>query len=61
MAKLGEVDGVLSGSNHSSSDTLRPAVHIVKTAPKKVLASAFFIISVPNCEYGCKGTFVFAD
>jgi phosphate acetyltransferase len=56
MAKLDEVDGVVSGSNHSSSDTIRPAVQIVKTAP-----SSFFIIAVPDCEYGSNGTFVFAD
>ena len=61
MAKLGEVDGVVSGANHSSSDTLRPAVQIVKTAPGAALASAFFIISVPDCEYGSNGTFLFAD
>jgi phosphate acetyltransferase len=61
MAKLGEVDGVVSGAVHSSSDTLRPAVQIVKTAPDSALASAFFIIAVPDCEYGSDGTFLFAD
>ena len=61
MAKLGEVDGVVSGAVHSSSDTLRPAVQIVKTAPGAALASAFFIISVPDCEYGSNGTFLFCD
>jgi phosphate acetyltransferase len=61
MAKLGEVDGVVSGAIHSSSDTLRPAVQIVKTAPGAALASAFFIISVPDCEYGSNGTFLFCD
>lgn len=60
-AKLGDVDGVVSGAIHSSSDTLRPAVQIVKTAPGAALASAFFIISVPDCEYGSDGTFLFAD
>lgn len=61
MAKMGEVDGVVSGSNHSSSDTIRPAVQIVKTAPGVAIASSFFVISVPDCEYGSNGTFVFAD
>ena len=61
MAKLGEVDGVVSGAIHSSSDTLRPAVQIVKTAPGSALASAFFIIAVPDCPYGSDGTFLFAD
>lgn len=61
MAKLGEVDGVVSGAIHSSSDTLRPAVQIVKTAPGSAIASAFFIIAVPDCPYGSDGTFLFAD
>jgi phosphate acetyltransferase len=61
MTKLGEADGVVSGANHSSSDTIRPAVQIVKTAPGVALASAFFIIAVPDCEYGSNGTFLFAD
>ena len=61
MTKLGEVDGVVSGAKHSSSDTIRPAVQIVKTAPGIALASAFFIIAVPDCPYGSNGTFIFAD
>ncbi len=61
MTKLGEVDGVVSGAKHSSSNTIRPAVQIVKTAPGIALASAFFIIAVPDCPYGSNGTFVFAD
>jgi phosphate acetyltransferase len=61
MTKLGEADGVVSGANHSSSDTIRPAVQIVKTAPGVAIASAFFIIAVPDCEYGSNGTFLFAD
>jgi phosphate acetyltransferase len=61
MVKLGEADGMVAGAAHSSSDTLRPAVQIVKTAPGSALASAFFIIAVPDCEYGSNGTFLFAD
>jgi phosphate acetyltransferase len=61
MAKMDEVDGVVSGAIHSSSDTLRPAVQIVKTAPNAALVSAFFIIAVPDCPYGSNGTFLFCD
>ncbi len=56
-----EADGLVSGAAHSTSDTLRPALQILKTAPDTKLVSAFFVMVVPNCEYGENGTFVFAD
>lgn len=61
MVKLNEADGLVSGAAHSTSDTLRPALQILKTAPGTKLVSAFFVMVVPNCEYGANGTFIFAD
>lgn len=61
LVKLGYADGLVSGAIHSTSDTLRPALQILKTAPDTKLVSAFFLMVVPNCEYGEKGTFVFSD
>lgn len=61
MVKLNEADGLVSGAAHSTSDTLRPALQILKTAPGTKLVSAFFVMVVPDCEYGENGTFVFAD
>lgn len=54
-------DGLVSGAVHSTSDTLRPALQILKTKPGTKLVSAFFIMVVPNCDYGENGTFIFAD
>ena len=56
-----KVDGLVSGAIHSTADTLRPALQILKTAPDTKLVSAFFVMVVPNCEYGANGTFIFAD
>lgn len=61
MVKLNKADGLVSGAVHSTSDTLRPALQILKTAPGTKLVSAFFVMVVPNCEYGSNGTFIFAD
>lgn len=61
MLKSGAADGVVSGACHSTANTLRPALQIVKTKPGSKIASAFFVIDVPNCEYGENGTFVFGD
>ena len=54
-------DGLVSGAVHSTSDTLRPALQILKTKPGTKLVSAFFVMVVPNCYYGENGTFIFAD
>ena len=61
MVKLNHADGLVSGAAHSTADTLRPALQILKTAPGTKLVSAFFVMVVPNCEYGANGTFIFAD
>ena len=61
MVKEEEADGLVSGAAHSTSDTLRPALQILKTAPGTKLVSAFFLMVVPNCEYGENGIFIFSD
>lgn len=61
MVKYGEADGVVSGACHSTANTIRPSLQIIKTKPGTKLVSAFFLMEVPNCEYGEEGIFVFSD
>ena len=61
LVKEGMADGVVSGACHSTSNTLRPALQIIKTAPGVELVSAFFLMVVPDCKYGYNGTFIFSD
>ena len=61
MVKCGEADGMVSGACHSTGDVLRPCLQILKTAPGVKLASSFFVMVVPDCEYGQNGTFIFSD
>lgn len=61
MVKAGDADGMVSGACHSTADTLRPCLQILKTKPGTKLVSAFFVIVVPDCEYGADGTFIFGD
>ena len=56
-----KADGLVSGAAHSTAHTLRPALQILKTKPGTKLVSAFFVMCVPNCEYGENGTFIFGD
>ena len=61
MVKMGDADGMVSGACHSTADTLRPCLQILKTKPGTKLVSAFFLMVVPDCDMGADGTFVFAD
>ena len=58
LVKEGYADGVVSGACHSTSNTLRPALQIIKTKPEVMLVSAFFLMVVPNCIYGEKTTYI---
>lgn len=61
LVKTGRADGVVSGACHSSANTIRPALQIIKTKPGVMLVSAFFLMVVPNSPYGENGTFIFGD
>ncbi|MCI8977640.1 phosphate acetyltransferase [bacterium 1xD8-48] len=61
MVKANEADGMVAGACHATADTLRPALQILKTAPGVKLVSGFFLMCVPDCEFGHDGTFLFAD
>ena len=61
MIKMEDADGMVAGACHSTADTLRPCLQILKTKPGTKLVSAFFLMVVPDCEYGANGTFIFAD
>ena len=61
MVKMGDADGLVSGACHSTANTLRPALQILKTAPGTKLVSAFFIMCTQTPQYGADGTLIFAD
>lgn len=61
LVKKGLADGIVSGACHSTANTLRPALQILKTAKDVKLVSTFFLMVVPDCSYGDDGIFVFAD
>ncbi len=61
MVKANDADGMVAGACHSTADTLRPALQILKTAPGVKLVSAFFVMDTKFKEQGENGTFIFAD
>lgn len=63
MLKAGDVDGLVSGACHSTANTLRPGLQIIKTAPGVPLVSSFFLMIAPEGgnQYCKDGAFVFSD
>lgn len=61
MVKAQDADGLVSGACHSTANTLRPALQILKTAPSTKLVSAFFMMCTKDAEFGEGGTMLFAD
>lgn len=61
MVKLDEADGMVCGAIHSTADTLRPALQIIKQAENINTVSAFFLMQTHNTDLGSNGVFVFGD
>jgi len=61
MVKQGLADGAVAGAVNSTSAVLRAALQILKTAPNTKLVSSYFVMDVPDCEYGAGGVFLFSD
>lgn len=63
MLKAGDVDGLVSGACHSTANTLRPGLQIVKAAPGVPLVSSYFLMIAPEggnqfCE---DGAYIYSD
>ena len=63
MLKAGDVDGLVSGACHSTANTLRPGLQIIKTAKGVPLVSSFFLMVAPEQgnQYCKDGAFIFSD
>ncbi len=61
MVKMGEADGMVAGAIHSTGDTLRPALQIIKTAPGISVVSSCFLMDLPDPKLGDGGILIFGD
>ncbi|MCQ2601397.1 MAG: phosphate acetyltransferase [Treponema sp.] len=63
ILKAGDADGFVSGACHSTANTLRPGLQVIKTAPGIKTVSSCFIMVAPECgnKYVPEGVAVFGD
>lgn len=57
LVKLGLADGMVSGAIHSTADTVRPALQIIKTKPGISRTSGVFLMNRENTQE----RYIFAD
>lgn len=61
MIKAGDADGMVAGAINTTSNTIRPALQIIKTQPGIDLVSSCFVMEVPNKQFGMNGMLIYAD
>lgn len=61
MTREGKADGLVAGAIHTTADIARACIRCIGLDERFTIASSCFIMDVPNCRYGDKGTFIFAD
>ncbi len=59
--KSGHADGLVSGATHSTGDTVRPALQVLRTAPGFSIVSSCFLMLLPDNSFGSDGALIFAD
>ncbi len=48
MVETGAADGMVSGAAHTTADTVRPALQIIRTAPGTSVVSSVFLMALPD-------------
>jgi phosphate acetyltransferase len=61
LVECGEADAMVAGAVNSTTNVLRAAFKIVRTAPNVTFASSFFVMVVSNKRIGENGVIIFAD
>jgi phosphate acetyltransferase len=61
MTREGKADGFVAGASHTTPNVARSAIRCLGVDERIGVACSCFIMIVPNCTLGDKGTFLFSD
>ena len=61
LVRAGLCEGCVSGAVHTTADTLRAALKVLRPAPDATLVSSFFLIALPQPTPGGEDVMAFAD
>lgn len=61
MVRLGKADGSVAGATNTTSHTVRAALHCIGVRSGFKLVSSFFLMALPDGNFGHNGALIFAD
>ena len=61
MVRMGQADGSVAGATNTTAHTVRAALHCIGVRPGFKLVSSFFLMSLPNSDFGHDGAMIYAD
>lgn len=61
MVRKNKADGLVAGAITTTAEVLRAAIHIIKTAPGISIVSSYFIMLLPDKNFGEEGVLFYAD
>jgi len=59
--KLGDADGMIGGCVYTSGDFIAVCKQVIGLQKGVSVPSSFFLMSIPNCEFGEEGNFIYSD
>jgi len=61
MVRLGKADGSVAGATNTTSHTVRAALHCIGVRAGFRLVSSFFLMALPQTQFGHNGALIYAD
>ncbi len=61
MVRMGKADGSVAGATNTTSHTVRAALHCIGVRSGFRLVSSFFLMALPQSQFGHNGALIYAD
>src|SRR5882724_9039542 len=61
MVRDGKADGSVAGATNTTAHTVRAALHCIGVKPGMRIVSSFFLMVLPNPNFGANGAMIYAD
>jgi phosphate acetyltransferase len=61
MVRAGDADGFVGGASATTADTVRAAIHCIGLSAASSVVSSFFLMVLPEPQFGANGGLIFAD